>query len=212
VTGKMPLPWESPHSAPDYRRQLKALHRSVMECLRREPAARPSAARLLRSWLHVFESASAPPSVANTIKSRESGGSQIVRGVVQADLARVVVSSPPLCQSISSSRVATTADTVDTVGPPRWCRVESRMTTAVDEPAAAGGAVAGDLDSSAAPSALFDSSICTSAARKAFLAGRYLEDARRCAGAAASENVVIQGLDSETQMEALWALIRENSE
>jgi hypothetical protein len=211
VTGKMPLPWESPHAAQGYRRQLKALHRSVMECLRRDPAARPSAARLLRSWLHVFESASAQPSVANTIKSREPGSSHNVREVVQADLARMVVSSPPLFRSISSSRVATTAATADTVRPLRWCPVESRMTTAVDE-SAAGGAVAGVLVSSAAPSALFDSSVCTSAARKAFIAGRYLEDARRCAGAAASENVVIQGLDTEAQMEALWALIRENSE
>jgi hypothetical protein len=70
------------------------------------------------------------------------------------------------------------------------------------------------LHSSAAPSALPDSTVCTSDARRAFTAGRYMEDARRCAGSFPREleTVTVQGLDTETQIEALWTLIMASSE
>jgi serine/threonine protein kinase len=54
--GTAPLPWED--SAPEAQaklRDLRGLKRAVLQCLDRNPAARPSSVQLLQSWNHMFD-------------------------------------------------------------------------------------------------------------------------------------------------------------
>eukprot|EP00892_Ulva_mutabilis_P012598 jgi/Ulvmu1/9710/UM055_0048.1 len=57
IAGRSPLPWEdgAPRAAA-LRARMRGLKRTVLQCLRRDPAARPTAAELLASWDHLFDS------------------------------------------------------------------------------------------------------------------------------------------------------------
>ena len=52
LVGRAALPWESP-AAP--LSQLRMLKRSIIKCLSRDPAERPSAADLLKAWNKMFD-------------------------------------------------------------------------------------------------------------------------------------------------------------
>lgn len=57
IAGRTPLPWE-PGSAGDVEERLKPLRglkRTILKCLSRDPAQRPSAAALIASWDHSFD-------------------------------------------------------------------------------------------------------------------------------------------------------------
>lgn len=57
VTGDTPLPWEPPSAtAPELLRRLRVLKRSVLACLARDPAARPTAEAVLDAWHSIFDS------------------------------------------------------------------------------------------------------------------------------------------------------------
>jgi serine/threonine protein kinase len=67
LAGREHLPWEDPKIKDAKFRQLRILKRSVLKCLSRDPALRPSAAELLSSWEKLFDSLGAdettgPPS------------------------------------------------------------------------------------------------------------------------------------------------------
>ena len=56
IAGRVPLPWEA--EAPEARQrleQLRRLRRTVLRCLARNPAERPTASALLRTWDHMFD-------------------------------------------------------------------------------------------------------------------------------------------------------------
>lgn len=56
LAGRTPLPWEGDSTATLERlEKLRGLRRSVLKCLERDPAARPTADSLLRSWDHAFD-------------------------------------------------------------------------------------------------------------------------------------------------------------
>jgi serine/threonine protein kinase len=56
ISGRSPLPWEDPAGYTQRAAALRGLRRSVMLCLSRDPAQRPSAERLLVAWNHMFDS------------------------------------------------------------------------------------------------------------------------------------------------------------
>ena len=56
ISGRVPLPWERPELEAQRAADLRGLRRSIMLCLSRDPAQRPSAARLLAVWNHMFDS------------------------------------------------------------------------------------------------------------------------------------------------------------
>eukprot|EP00892_Ulva_mutabilis_P008918 jgi/Ulvmu1/6399/UM003_0027.1 len=61
--GRAPLPWERGAARAAGRlRMLRGLQRTVLRCLDRDPARRPSAVALLQSWDHVFDDMRAPGS------------------------------------------------------------------------------------------------------------------------------------------------------
>lgn len=64
ISGRTPMPWEDPERAPALLRKLRILRRTVMQCLSRDAAARPSAAEVLGAWNGLFESATASASAA----------------------------------------------------------------------------------------------------------------------------------------------------
>ena len=56
IAGRVPLPWEGPNKATQQRlEKLRGLRRTVMRCLERDPARRPTAAALTSSWDHTFD-------------------------------------------------------------------------------------------------------------------------------------------------------------
>ena len=56
IAGRVPLPWEGPNEATQQRlEKLRGLRRTVMRCLERDPARRPSSAALVSSWDHLFD-------------------------------------------------------------------------------------------------------------------------------------------------------------
>lgn len=56
LSGHSPLPWEGEGEVVEERlEKLRGLRRSVLRCLDRDPAQRPSAEALLRSWDHTFD-------------------------------------------------------------------------------------------------------------------------------------------------------------
>lgn len=57
IAGRTPLPWEdgAPRAAA-LRARMRGLKRTVMQCLRRDPERRPTAAELLAAWDHLFDS------------------------------------------------------------------------------------------------------------------------------------------------------------
>ena len=59
ITGRAPLPWEEPEAQASGHRQLRILKHTVLACLHRDPKARPTAAKLLRSWNRIFDTYSA---------------------------------------------------------------------------------------------------------------------------------------------------------
>jgi serine/threonine protein kinase len=65
LVGRKPLPWED--TAPDRAaalRPLRALRRSVLACLSRDPAARPSVRDVLRAWDHLYDTETTVPDAA----------------------------------------------------------------------------------------------------------------------------------------------------
>lgn len=54
LAGRAPLPWERPEAAAELA-ALKVLRRSVLLCLSRAPAARPTSRELLGAWNGYFE-------------------------------------------------------------------------------------------------------------------------------------------------------------
>ena len=50
-----PLPWEDAATRPELAAALKGLKRSVLACLARDPAARPTALELHGQWCGLFE-------------------------------------------------------------------------------------------------------------------------------------------------------------
>eukprot|EP00892_Ulva_mutabilis_P002841 jgi/Ulvmu1/12558/UM090_0045.1 len=57
IAGRAPLPWEEGSAEARQRLgKLRGMRRSVLRCLNRDPAQRPSAAALLQSWDHKFDS------------------------------------------------------------------------------------------------------------------------------------------------------------
>ena len=56
IAGRILLPWEGPSEATQQRlEKLRGLRRTVMRCLERDPARRPTAAALTSSWDHTFD-------------------------------------------------------------------------------------------------------------------------------------------------------------
>lgn len=55
VTGRKLLPWEDPELADDKLKKLRMLRRSLVKCLSRDPAERPSSGDLLASWNRLFD-------------------------------------------------------------------------------------------------------------------------------------------------------------
>jgi serine/threonine protein kinase len=61
LTGAAPLPWEDERFEFRAARELRALRPSVLACLQRDPARRPSAVRLLAMWNGLFDAAAGAP-------------------------------------------------------------------------------------------------------------------------------------------------------
>ena len=56
IAGRALLPWEGSSEATQLRlEKLRGLKRTVMRCLDRDPANRPTAAALVSSWDHTFD-------------------------------------------------------------------------------------------------------------------------------------------------------------
>ena len=56
LAGRAPLPWEgSGEAARERLEKLRGLRRTVLRCLERDPAKRPTAEALLQSWDHTFD-------------------------------------------------------------------------------------------------------------------------------------------------------------
>ena len=56
IAGRALLPWEGSSEATQERlERLRGLRRTVMRCLERDPARRPTAAALVSSWDHTFD-------------------------------------------------------------------------------------------------------------------------------------------------------------
>lgn len=56
LLGSTPLPWEDPVLQKNILPKLKLLKRSVLMCLERDPAKRPTSRELLGAWNGLFES------------------------------------------------------------------------------------------------------------------------------------------------------------
>lgn len=57
IAGRAQLPWEGDTPEVALRlKKLRGLSRSVLQCLHRSPAERPTAAALLSAWDHMFDS------------------------------------------------------------------------------------------------------------------------------------------------------------
>ena len=56
IAGRALLPWEGSSEATEqWLEKLRGLKRTVMRCLDRDPANRPTAAALVSSWDHTFD-------------------------------------------------------------------------------------------------------------------------------------------------------------
>jgi serine/threonine protein kinase len=55
LMGRAPLPWEDDLKSAALLSKLKALKRSVLKCLSREPRERPTSQELLGAWNGMFE-------------------------------------------------------------------------------------------------------------------------------------------------------------
>ena len=56
IAGRVPLPWEGRSGVVEMRlRKLRGMRRTVLQCLDRDPAQRPSSEALLQSWDHTFD-------------------------------------------------------------------------------------------------------------------------------------------------------------
>lgn len=60
LMGRSQLPWEDPQQQDADFRQLRMLKRSVLKCLSRSAAERPSASELLAAWERLFDHTVAP--------------------------------------------------------------------------------------------------------------------------------------------------------
>jgi hypothetical protein len=105
VTGSSPLPWEHPDTAPAYLRQLKVLRRSVLACLARDPAARPSADDLLGAWLNVFDATTVAPGGADfpSRSSQQPSASASGERSVGTNLAHSVSNSGTVAAAATES-------------------------------------------------------------------------------------------------------------
>lgn len=57
ITGRSPLPWETPEIRRRNVSQLRMLRRTIMSCLSRDPLKRPTSSELLQSWNSLFDHA-----------------------------------------------------------------------------------------------------------------------------------------------------------
>ena len=56
IAGRAPLPWEGTSEETQQRlEKLRGLRRTVLLCLERDPAKRPTAPVLMKTWDHVFD-------------------------------------------------------------------------------------------------------------------------------------------------------------
>lgn len=56
IMGRTPLPWEALSDGANERLgRLRGMRRTVLRCLDRDPAERPSAQALVNSWEHIFD-------------------------------------------------------------------------------------------------------------------------------------------------------------
>ena len=56
IAGRVPLPWEGTSEETQQRlEKLRGMRRTVLRCLERDPAERPTAAALLSAWDHTFD-------------------------------------------------------------------------------------------------------------------------------------------------------------
>ena len=73
LAGRAPLPWERA-DAREERAALKALRRSVLKCLERDPALRPTSRELLGSWNGLFESMTGTTTAQYALPERAVAG------------------------------------------------------------------------------------------------------------------------------------------
>jgi serine/threonine protein kinase len=64
LSGRAPLPWEDPETQEVSLKKLRMLKRSLVKCLSRDPAERPSASDLLLAWNKLFDNISGDNTVA----------------------------------------------------------------------------------------------------------------------------------------------------
>lgn len=57
IMGRRELPWEGARADPNTLNRMRVLKRSVLQCLSRVPAERPSAAALVATWESIFDRA-----------------------------------------------------------------------------------------------------------------------------------------------------------
>jgi hypothetical protein len=69
ISGRSLLPWEDPGGHAQRVAALRGLRRSIMLCLSRDSAARPSADRLLVAWNHMFDSFSSVGGETTTVSA-----------------------------------------------------------------------------------------------------------------------------------------------
>ena len=77
IAGRTPLPWESgaPGNVEERLKPLRGLKRTILKCLSRDPAQRPSAAALIASWDHTFDDMQTKGGTTDDAPSASSGGS-----------------------------------------------------------------------------------------------------------------------------------------
>jgi serine/threonine protein kinase len=72
LLGATPLPWEDPATAPELLPSLRALKRSVLACLARDPTSRPSSREVLGSWNGLLEAETASASARVAVAAAPS--------------------------------------------------------------------------------------------------------------------------------------------
>lgn len=74
LAGRAPLPWEDTRKQGAIHSALKVLKRSVLKCLERDPAKRPTSRELLGSWNGLFESLTGETTATYVVPPRRTPG------------------------------------------------------------------------------------------------------------------------------------------